>query len=140
MNDISPIQKTEEEWKKELTPEEYEVLRGKGTERPGSGKYLHEKSAGTYACKACGNQLFASDAKFDSSISSLNGWPSFDEALPGAVKLEHDPSYGMNRTEVVCAKCSSHLGHMFSDDEAKTGKHYCLNSVCLDLKSKEEKN
>ncbi len=133
-DEVDKIEKSEEEWKKELTPEEYVVLRGKGTEIPGSGKYLHEKGEGTYACKACGNQLFASDAKFDSSISSLNGWPSFDEALPGAIKLEHDPSYGMNRTEVLCARCGSHLGHFFEDNEAKTGKHYCLNSVCLDLK------
>lgn len=131
------LPQTEEEWKKKLTPEEYEVLRAKGTERYGSGKYLHEKSEGLYTCKACGNQLFASDAKFDSNISSLNGWPSFDDALPGAVRFEHDTSEGMNRTEVLCAKCGSHLGHMFDDAEAKTGKHYCLNSVCLDLQTKK---
>lgn len=124
----------EEELKKKLTPEQYHVLREKGTEMPGTGKYLHEKRQGTYACVVCGNPLFPSDAKFDSSISSLNGWPSFDQALPGAVKFGHDASYGMERTEVLCAKCGSHLGHLFDDPEAKTGKHFCLNSICLDLK------
>ncbi len=132
------IEKTDEEWKTQLSSEEYAVLRGKGTEKPGSGKYLHEKREGTYNCKACGNPLFASDAKYDSSMASLNGWPSFDQALTGAVKLEHDPSYGMNRTEVLCAVCDSHLGHIFDDQEAKTGKHYCMNSVCLDLKEKNK--
>lgn len=124
---------TEEEIKNKLSDEEYAVLRGKGTEAPGSGKYLHEKAEGTYNCKVCGNALFASDAKYDSSVSSLNGWPSFDQALPDAVKYIEDDSYGMNRTEIVCAKCNSHLGHVFDDNEAKTGKHFCLNSVCLDL-------
>ncbi len=130
------VKKTEAEWKKELTQEEYNVLREKGTEAPNSGKYLNEKREGVYNCKACGSPLFNSDAKYDSSISSLNGWPSFDQALPGAVKFENDPSYGMSRIEVLCATCDSHLGHIFQDDESKTGKHYCLNSVCLDLKEK----
>ena len=126
----------EQELKKKLTPEQYHVLRDKGTEPPFSGKYLHEKREGTYACVVCGNPLFPSTAKFDSSIPTLNGWPSFDQALPGAVKFEHDSSFGMERTEVLCANCNSHLGHVFEDEEAKTGKHYCLNSVCLDLKEK----
>jgi peptide-methionine (R)-S-oxide reductase len=130
---MEAINMSEEEWKKKLTSEEYEALRGKGTERPGSGVYLHEKREGTYNCKACSNPLFASDAKYDSSVSSLNGWPSF----PGAVKFEHDAMYGMNRTEVLCARCGSHLGHVFDDEEAKTGKHYCMNSVCLDLEAKK---
>ena len=125
---------TEEELKNKLTPEQYHVLRENGTEPPGSGKYLHEKRQGTYTCVVCGNMLFPSDAKFDSNVPSLSGWPSFDQALPNAVKFEHDSSYGMERTEVLCAKCNSHLGHVFDDKEAKTGKHYCLNSVCLDLK------
>lgn len=127
----------EEELKKRLTPEEYRVLREKGTEMPGSGKYLHEKRKGTYSCKVCGSMLFPSDSKFDSSIASLSGWPSFDQALSGAVKEIHDNSLGMNRTEIVCARCGSHLGHIFDDKESKTGKHYCLNSVCLNLSEEE---
>ncbi len=125
---------TEEELKAKLTPEQYYVLREKGTEAPYSGKYLNENKPGIYACLVCGNMLFPSTAKYESSVAGLAGWPSFDEALPGAVKFEQDSSYGMNRTEVLCANCGSHLGHVFDDKEAKTGKHYCLNSVCLDLK------
>lgn len=125
--------KQKDEWKEKLSLEEYEVLRNKGTEAPFTGKFLHTKEKGTYVCKACGNVLFPSDAKFDSNAPGLSGWPSFDQALPGAVKFEHDQSYGMNRTEVLCANCGSHLGHLFEDKEAKTGKHYCINSVCLDL-------
>ena len=125
---------TEEELKAKLTPEQYHVLREKGTEAPYSGKYLSETKQGTYTCVVCGNQLFPSTAKYESTVSGLAGWPSFDEALPGAVKFEHDSSFGMNRTEVLCSVCNSHLGHVFDDAEAKTGKHYCMNSVCLDLK------
>lgn len=124
---------TEEEIKKRLTPEEYAILREKGTEAPGSGKYLHEKREGTYNCKVCGNPLFSSDAKFDSGT----GWPSFDEALPGAVRFIHDESHGMNRTEIVCTNCNSHLGHVFEDGPTSTGKRFCLNSACLDLQAKE---
>jgi peptide-methionine (R)-S-oxide reductase len=132
MNDDMP--KTEEEWKAKLTPEEYHVLREKGTEAPGSGKYVHEEREGTYNCVACGNPLFSSDAKFDSGT----GWPSFEDALPGAVKYEHDNAYGIERTEVLCAKCGSHLGHVFDDGPSNTtGKRFCMNSVCLAL---EEKN
>jgi len=127
--------KNEEEWKKKLTPEQYGVLHGKGTEAPFSGKLLHEKRDGTYNCAACGNLLFASDAKFESGT----GWPSFDKALPGAVKNITDNSGGMNRTEIVCANCGSHLGHVFDDGPTETGKRYCLNSVCLDLEPKTEK-
>src|SRR3954468_6750985 len=101
----------EDEIKKKLTPEEYAVLRQKGTEAPGSGALLHEKRAGTYMCKVCGTELFKSDAKFDSGT----GWPSFDQAIPGAVKQITDSSHGMTRTEVVCATCGSHLGHVFND-------------------------
>ena len=125
----------ETDWKKQLTPEQYKVLSEKGTEAPFSGKYVHENKKGMYKCAACGNPLFSSDTKFDSNAPGLEGWPSFDEALPGAVKFEKDESLGMNRTEVLCAKCGSHLGHIFDDSLVKTGKHYCVNSVCLDLKS-----
>ena len=119
----------EQEIKKRLTPEEYRVLREKGTEPPFSGKLLHEERTGTYNCKVCGNQLFNSEAKFDSGT----GWPSFDQAIPGSVKEVSDSSHGLERTEVVCAKCGSHLGHLFDDGPTATGKRYCLNSVCLDL-------
>lgn len=125
--------KTEEEWKKVLSPEQYEVLRGRGTEAPFSGKLLHEKKDGMYTCVACGQELFSSDAKFDSGT----GWPSFDEALPGAVKSITDNSHGMSRTEIVCSRCGSHLGHVFDDGPTETGKRYCLNSVCLDLDEKK---
>lgn len=120
---------TDAEWKDKLTPEQYAVLRGKGTEAPFSGKLLHEKRDGMYKCAACGNPLFASDTKFDSG----SGWPSFDDALPGAVKFVDDNTHGMHRTEVVCAQCGSHLGHLFDDGPTKTGKRYCLNSVCLEF-------
>ena len=123
----------EDELKNKLTPEQYHVLREKGTEMPGSGKYLHEKREGIYACVVCGNILFPSDAKFDSGT----GWPSFDQAIPGAVKEIEDSSHSMVRTEVVCANCGSHLGHVFNDGPTDTGKRYCMNSVCLDLKAKE---
>jgi peptide-methionine (R)-S-oxide reductase len=109
-------------------------MREKGTEAPFSGKLLHEKRAGTYMCKACGSPLFPSTAKFDSGT----GWPSFDQAIPGAVKHVEDDSHGMRRTEVVCAKCGSHLGHIFDDGPTTTGKRYCLNSVCLELKEEEK--
>ena len=122
---------TEEELKKKLTPEQYYVMREKGTEAPFSGTYVHEDKDGTYVCVVCGNPLFLSDAKFDSGT----GWPSFDEAIPGSVNLVRDMSNGMIRTEVTCATCGSHLGHLFEDGPTKTGKRYCMNSVCLDLKS-----
>ena len=124
----------EKELKKKLTPEEYNVLREKGTEPPFSGKLLHEKRSGTYMCKVCGTALFPSATKFESGT----GWPSFDQALPGAVKEISDDSQGMHRVEIVCANCGSHLGHVFDDGPTPTGKRYCLNSVCLDLAANEK--
>lgn len=119
----------EEELKNKLTPEEYAVLRQKGTEAPFSGKLLHDDRDGMYKCKVCGQNLFSSDAKFDSGT----GWPSFDKAIPGSVKEIEDNAHGMSRTEVVCSQCGSHLGHVFNDGPTDTGMRYCLNSVCLDL-------
>lgn len=124
---------TDAELKEKLTPEQYAVLREKGTEAPFSGKYVHEKKDGVYMCAACGNPLFSSETKFDSGT----GWPSFDEAIPGSVEFVEDTSHGMHRTEVVCARCKSHLGHMFEDGPTETGKRYCLNSVCLELEEKK---
>ena len=124
----------EEELKNKLTPEEYAVLREKGTETPFSGKLLHDDRNGMYKCKVCGASLFSSDAKFDSGT----GWPSFDQAIPGSVKEVKGDTLGMSRIEVVCAKCNSHLGHLFDDGPTKTGKRYCLNSVCLDLSATRE--
>ena len=119
----------EEGWRKALTPEQYRVLREKGTEPPFSGEYLHAEGDGTFTCAACGNPLFSSDAKFDSGT----GWPSFDQALPGAVEYHTDDSHGMVRTEITCARCGSHLGHVFDDGPTESGKRYCINSVCLNL-------
>lgn len=122
----------EKEIKNKLTPEQYKVLREKGTEAPGTGKYLHEKKNGMYKCLVCGNALFSSDAKFDSGT----GWPSFDDAIPGAIEFRQDNELGEERTEVICANCKSHLGHVFDDGPTKTKKRYCINSVCLDLEEK----
>jgi peptide-methionine (R)-S-oxide reductase len=122
----------DEELKKKLTPEQYAVLREKGTEAPFSGKYVHEKKNGMYRCAACGQELFSSDTKFDSGT----GWPSFDDAILGSVEFVEDQSHGMNRTEVVCSNCKSHLGHVFEDGPTSTKKRYCINSVCLDLEEK----
>lgn len=126
MNNNTP--KNEEEFKAKLTLEQYNVLRNKGTEAPFSGKLIHPDKDGFYKCAACGNPLFKSEAKFDSGT----GWPSFDEALPAAVKNIEDNSHGMRRIETVCAVCNSHLGHLFDDGPTKTGKRYCMNSVCFE--------
>jgi peptide-methionine (R)-S-oxide reductase len=126
------------DWKQKLTAEQYAVLRQKHTERPGSGKYLHHTADGLYVCAACGNELFKSESKYDSTEPGLVGWPSFSElATNKAVKLIPDNSLGMSRTEVVCANCGGHLGHVFAAADSPTGQHYCINSVALDFKPKE---
>jgi peptide-methionine (R)-S-oxide reductase len=125
-----PIKKTEAEWKEQLGLERYKILREKGTEFPNSGKYNLSFDKGTYTCGACGEPLFASDSKFNSSC----GWPSFDEALPGKIEYVKDTSFGMMRTEILCANCGSHLGHVFDDGPTQTGQRYCVNSLSVDLK------
>jgi peptide-methionine (R)-S-oxide reductase len=125
-----PFQLNEEEWRKRLTPEQYHVLREAGTERPFAGKYWNSKEPGVYRCAACGAVLFTSKDKFDSGC----GWPSFSElAAKGTVVERPDDNYGMRRTEVLCANCGSHLGHVFDDGPAPTGLRYCINSVSIDL-------
>jgi peptide-methionine (R)-S-oxide reductase len=124
------VNKTEEEWREALSPEQYEVLRRQGTEPPFTGRYVYSKDDGIYRCAACGNELFSSDTKFDSGT----GWPSFYEpAAADRVELRQDSSHGMVRTEVVCARCGSHLGHVFDDGPNPTGQRYCINSLSLDL-------
>ncbi|WP_427870662.1 peptide-methionine (R)-S-oxide reductase MsrB [Leucobacter luti] len=124
-----PLQRSESEWRERLDPEEYAVLRQAGTERAGTGELLHEERDGLYRCRACGNELFIAGTKFDSGC----GWPSFYESVrPGAVELLEDRSLGMVRTEVRCAACGSHLGHVFPDGfGTPTGDRYCMNSLSL---------
>jgi methionine-R-sulfoxide reductase len=134
-HDSTHVTKTEEEWKNTLSPDQYRVLREKGTEAPYTGKYYLNKEKGVYVCAACGNELFTSDMKFESSC----GWPSFDKEIAGGkIKTIIDTSHGMVRTEIVCAKCGSHLGHLFDDGPTATGERYCVNSISLNFK-KEEK-
>lgn len=128
---MDPINKTNEEWQKELTPEQYAVLREKATEAPFTGKYVNNHDEGVYQCAACGQQLFSSDTKFDSGT----GWPSFTDPMNlENVELIEDTSHGMHRTEVVCKKCGSHLGHVFDDGpQDKGGKRFCINSCALNF-------
>lgn len=125
-----------DEWKDKLTPEQYRVMRQKGTELPGSGKFLNHNDKGVYTCAACGQELFSSKSKYESTEPGLIGWPSFSELKDNkAVELVEDNSMGMQRTEVICSKCKSHLGHVFNANDSPSGKHYCINSVCLDFKA-----
>ena len=127
------VRKSEDEWRRQLTPEQYRVCRKKGTERAFSGQYAQSKEPGTYVCACCGNPLFSSDTKYESGT----GWPSFwAPVAPDAVRTEEDRTLWMRRTEVLCATCDAHLGHVFEDGPQPTGLRYCMNSVALDLKPK----
>ena len=130
------ISKPEEQWRIELDPESYYVLRQKGTEKPFSGKYNDHHDKGVYVCNACGAELFSSENKFDSGC----GWPSYYDAIrDGAIETKTDHSHGMIRTEIMCASCGGHLGHVFEDGPNPTGLRYCVNSLSLDFKKKDEK-
>lgn len=127
---VDKLERSEGEWKKLLSPEQYYILREKGTERPGTGDFLHHKDIGTYTCAGCGLALFKSDGKFDSGC----GWPSFFEPLEGAHITETiDTSHNMVRTEITCSRCGGHLGHVFNDGPAPTGLRYCVNSVAIEF-------
>ena len=124
-----PVTKTDEEWRKQLTPEQYQVLRQHGTERPGSCALLQEKRAGTFTCAGCGQGLFVAERKFESGT----GWPSFFAPLDGAIGSTEDRAFGMRRTEVHCSRCGGHLGHVFEDGPPPSGLRYCINGVALNF-------
>jgi peptide-methionine (R)-S-oxide reductase len=129
---------TDEDWKAKLTDEQYRVLRQKGNEAPGTGEFLNHDASGMYTCAACGAELFSSDTKYESTIPGLIGWPSFSEAASNeALTLAPDNTFGMSRTEVMCSNCGGHLGHLFDDPTAPNGKHFCINSVCLNFEEKK---
>jgi len=128
------VQKSAAEWQTCLTPVEYRILRKKGTEQAFTGKYYHHKEDGNYICAACENELFSSETKYDSG----SGWPSFSAAIAeGKINYKEDNSLGMSRIEILCAKCDSHLGHLFDDGPQPTGKRYCVNSISLDFNKAE---
>jgi peptide-methionine (R)-S-oxide reductase len=133
---MEKIVKTEEQWRQELDPASYEVLRHQATERPFTGRYVNEKGDGVYRCAGCGNELFSSNTKFESGT----GWPSFFAPLAkDSVSEIHDSSYGMQRTEIRCASCEAHLGHVFPDGPKPTGQRYCMNGCALSFEAKDEK-
>lgn len=133
MSDTTQL--TDEQWRERLTPEQYEVLRGKGTERAFTGAYWDTKDEGLYRCAACHTPLFTSDTKYDSG----SGWPSFWQPLtPDAVRFERDTSYGMTRTEVLCGTCGGHLGHLFDDGPQPTGERYCMNSAAMEFQPADQ--
>lgn len=128
------VNKSEEDWRQELTDEQYRILRKKGTEMPHTGKYNLHFEDGTYHCAGCNQQLFESNSKFESGC----GWPSFDDAIKGSVQNILDKSHGMIRTEIVCSNCGGHLGHVFNDGPTETGTRFCVNSASVDFKKESE--
>jgi peptide-methionine (R)-S-oxide reductase len=129
-----PIERSEAEWRKQLSEEQYRVLREKGTEAPHSGKYNMHFQEGAYCCAACDAKLFESGQKFESNC----GWPSFDEAIDGAIEYVQDRSFGMIRTEILCSNCGSHLGHVFDDGPTQSGQRYCVNSASIEFESQSK--
>ena len=132
---VKAFRLSDAQWRRRLSSEQYRVLRQKGTERKNSGAYLHNKRRGLYLCAACGHKLYASKAKFDSGT----GWPSFSKALKNGIRRKPDHSHGMRRTEIVCARCKSHLGHVFNDGPRPSGERHCVNSISLKFKPKPKR-